>query len=83
MTAEIPKIRLPRLCVDHSGADPVWRGRPFLARIKLIDALTIKDTEDRQYFRTDPRHMTRRRLRTAEDYRALNRALDEWMIVSA
>lgn len=67
-------MKLPALCISHSGADPVWHGSPSDRMIRAIKSLTRsrEDTGRRFYVTVDGW----KSLRTAEDFADLNRMLD-------
>jgi len=71
-------LKLPKLCVAHRGADPVWHGRPTAGRIRLITSLTTHNSTGQFYWRA-PGETQIRKLRSAEDYRRMQKVLDSWV----
>jgi hypothetical protein len=68
--------QLPKYVLSITGpGDPVWDGKPSVARAARIVLLTGKDSRDRQYYRDGP-GFPWERLSTARDYARLNWALD-------
>lgn len=71
-------LKLPRLCVAHRGADPVWHGPPTEGRIRLLNSMTTNDSTGASYWRPAGGRQVRK-LKTPEDYRRLQKELDSWV----
>ena len=72
-------MKLPSMCVSHSGADPVWHGGPTQRRIQAIKSLTrSREDTGRQFYVT---HDGWHPLRNAVDFEILNGLLNSvaWM----
>jgi hypothetical protein len=67
--------KLPSFCMAHSGADPIWHGRPTRRMVRFINALTKTDQETGKRYYVTANGLTP--LRTAADFADLNRILDE------
>lgn len=64
------------------SGDPVYRGAPLAGRIRAIKQCTLTDKDGRRYYRRGLADGWRR-LRTSDDFRLMNHAIDSQHVEEA